>query len=91
MGQRAGRPHTWGQRLYRFLFSVLGPAQGWLVPYATQEERARYREKLVEPPRGPSRPPAGYRMVVYTDAQGIEHRSLVRDDPPSSGQPGAQG
>ena len=91
MGTPDERPLTKGQRLYRFLFSVLGPAQGWLVPYATPEERARYEAKRVEPPRGPSRPPDGFRVVVYTDPQGIEHRSLVRDDPLTPGQPGAQG
>jgi hypothetical protein len=73
--------HTPWQRLYRFLFRFMGPAQTGLPPYATAEERAEHERG--NRPRTPtvSEPPPGYRFLVYTDPNGVPRRALVPIDP----------
>jgi hypothetical protein len=71
----AGR--TRGQRVYRFLWRFLGPAQVGLPPYATAEEKAEFRARNQPRTPTPREPPSGYRFMVYTDPNGVPRRALI--------------
>ena len=78
----AWRGHTRWQRFVRFLFRFLGPAQTGLPPYATPAEREALRRGSMARPARSSDPPPGYQVRIYTDAQGIVHRTLVPVESP---------
>jgi hypothetical protein len=74
------------QRFVRFLWRFYGPAQVGPPPYATDEELRLHAagNRPLPPPENDA--PPGYRMVRYTDPNGVERHTLVRDErdqPPS--------
>ena len=71
--------HTIGQRIFRRLYRILGPATVGPPPYATPEELAAYEREMRPAPAPPVAPPPGYRFVSYTDPDGKPRRMLVRD------------
>jgi hypothetical protein len=72
--------HTWWQHTIRELFLTFGPAQTGLPPFPTPQEREDWRRAnapLPPPPPRENQVPPGYRIVVYTDENGLHRRSLV--------------
>ncbi len=79
--------HTRWQNFVRDMWLLLRPAQTGVPPYATPEEREAWRQATLAEPLDAARtskPPTGYRITEYRDAQGYLHRSLVPDAPPEA-------
>jgi hypothetical protein len=73
-----------GQRIQRVLMTFFGPAQ--LSRRPSSDSRLPEGAGPDAVPRD-APPPAGYRVHVYTDASGVTHTSIVRDERPADPRP----
>lgn len=82
--------HTRWERFNRAMYRVFGPAQTGLPPYATPEERERFRLAHLPENRRPRSAPPGYLLRQYRDGQGHLHHYMVPDTGPTANKSSEQ-